>query len=88
MLLLLHWGGDMLCWRNPCSLWLLSALALSLSDDALARPSYSGRPASALAIRLLSVPALEVRQLPLPLTLQLFCYCQSLPGFCLAPLLD
>lgn len=32
-------------------------------------PPYSGRLASALAIRLLSVPALEVRQLPLPLTL-------------------
>lgn len=32
-------------------------------------PPSSGRLASALAIRLLSVPALEVRQLPLPLTL-------------------
>lgn len=31
-------GGDMLCWRNPCSLWLLNALALSLSGGALARP--------------------------------------------------
>lgn len=28
----------MLCWRNPCSLWLLNALALSLSGGALARP--------------------------------------------------
>lgn len=35
-------------------------------------PACSGRPASAPATHLLSVPALEVRQLPLPLTLQPF----------------